>query len=373
MRRAAPALGLLGAVVLSSAGCGRRSSVVTVAATGLVEPLPPSELEGRAPAAVAPPPDAAPRPGPVGRKPVPVLYAGQSVSSAYARAAAPDAEHPKGTIAALRSDFVASSTGLAGEGTDDVSVVEVDLATATPLRSVPLARGVEWYDMHEGTRGPIVELQSQDEMTVAWLDDTLSTRARYTWPKLAKRNVELCGATTVGDRAVFVDCGTASRRTRAWVLGDKGPVANFSCPGRSVAWAMSVAPWSGRAVITGIGDAALAWSPCAFPVDGSAGLLTRSFPSSTSVFAWGGSLYVNSYDYGDGTHGIYRLDAGMRRTGAPLPDPRPPEVVAAESLVGYASHLEARLIEGLIVLKADHCCGEYGPPLYIFDPHADFE
>jgi hypothetical protein len=365
---------------LLAIGCSRGSGYGLVqpavaaplsdAETGAVSPalaLPPVPAGSAAPATSA---TSGPR-GPVGRRPVPIVVDGQSASGAFAPLAPPSADHPRGTLAVLRAVFVPDhARSLGGTGTDDVDLAEVDLATATPLRRVSLGHGITNYDLAVGASGAVLFVQSRAELTLAWVDAAFAIVARRSLPDLGSDRVRFCAFTGVGERAVLAGCGDGSDRTRVWVFDARSERVERSCAGENVNSLIELTPWGDRAVVTGIavrkGSGKLV---CAFRVDGRGGVATGSYALGASVFAAGGALYATNLSLTDYDFHVVGDDLRPARQG--VADPRAPEVVAAERLQGYASWLQARLVAGLVVLRARHCCGESGPGLYLFDPHAD--
>ncbi len=362
----------IGCLLLLAGSCSRRSARDTSSSVAAAAPLPSFELGavGREPAAAAVVDSRSPHP--VGRKPVPVIVGGDPVPPRFALAAAPTPAHPRGTIVVVHHETVAVDGNLPRD-TGDVSLVEVDLATASQVRSLPLGSRVELTGMGDGVRGPVVYLQSADELTVFWLDTALSVLARRSFPALGHEQVEPCAFGVVGDRAVLTDCGQGAitRTTRTWALDERGTMTKRSCPGASQMGSLEVQPWRGRVVVTGLGGGR-GWYVCAFRADGSSGVTVGEYPFGEWPVVREGVLHFFA-DKGTDATPFRALGDDLRPSGPLIADPRRPEILAAEHLVGYASRLRATLVEGLIVLVAGHCCGEWGPNLYIFDPHADHE
>jgi hypothetical protein len=376
MRRPAARALALAIAALCAVACSRRSGYVGygLVQSAIAAPVPASEMEASSLAQAPPPAPDPPAPsgptGPLGRKPVPVEIDGQTAPAGFARVAPPSADHPRGTLAVFRTVFVPEPPflGTNGEnGGEDVELAEIDLATAAPLRRGLLGHGIRDRAIAEGASGPVLFVQSRTELTLFWVNAAFSIVARRSVPALGSNNVELCAFTAVGDRAVLADCGAEkAARTRLWIFDARSEPLQRSCPGRNVNDLITITPWKDRAVVTGLATSSGPVS-CALRADGRGEVVTGSYSFNIRLLAGGGALYGARY----GDHDYRVVGDDLRLKGPTVPDPRPPEVVAAEALRGYASRLRARLIAGTIVLEPLYCCGETGPGLYLFDPHAD--
>ncbi|MGH7436098.1 MAG: hypothetical protein ACRENE_10535 [Polyangiaceae bacterium] len=347
---------LLGCLLLVCAACGRPSSRSTTPA-GISSGEAASFFAGDEAKGPS-------RPGATAREPIPILVDHGEVLPGFARAAPPSAAHRRGTlvVAVARFDRPGST-----HGRHDVTLLEVDLATAAHVRTID--SGTDWIGsfVADGATGPIAIMWKGPSLEVSWFDRSLAERAHHSVGDLVidPDDIYACGREVVGDRVVLARADGTSR-TSLWILDAGGNVVKRTCPGR----------WRPEASILGAGDDVVVgpigadggYLLCGLRADGTGPVRSRPYPSNVQLLGMAGNAYF-SVGWSDDAGlllppGFYRIGADLSPVLPVVEDPRPPEALAAEERF----HGEATRVNGTLVLARSPCCGNPGPYVFLYDP-----
>ncbi len=327
-----------------------------------------------APAATAtvPADGGSPAPRPLDRKPFPVFFRGHDVGGDFARLAPPSPEHPRGTIGVLADEGGVYADDGRPTGPWQRYFLELDLATGTPVRTLPVVNTADRAELYDGASGPILFLWGTAGATVIWFDRKLDEVTRHSFNVPHGKDVTMYGETAVGDRFVLALCD--GPHTPVWVLGEDGTAFARTCPQHTSYNVMTLAPWHDDRV------ALLVQAPesaCAFRLDGKGGVLSRGYSLLTAFEPHGNEILLAVGTEDPRTHGssvaFYTMGDDLRPRGPPRPEPeRAPEEVAASAILLHVEGKTVTLVNGTIVITGINCCGGYSPThLWLLDPHAD--
>jgi hypothetical protein len=362
--------GGLGVAAVSCGRCARSARAVEPPAAVA---LPDAEFVFR-PDAIF---DAAPiAPGRVGRKGVPVMADGQGVDSSFARGSAPGPEHPGGTIGVLQCKMQLKPGGIRYDTDDyytcDLSLIEVDVATATPIARVPIGDKIQHPVLVDGASGAIVFIRVGGKSSLVRFDRRFQIVARQATPALdADPLFKPCTFTVFGDEVVFTPCTEEKDRfVRSWTVDASGRVvAKHDCAGNPVG------RYFGAVVRKRIllREVAGEWA-CSFAPD-TPGATARTFEGGKSLFAAGDKLYFVEtvlLPYGSARPAFHEANDELVQVGPETQEPPPVDRVSHScSMDSDATDHTVQRVDGFTVISTRYCCGESGPSqLYICDEDA---
>jgi hypothetical protein len=330
---------LLATLLSTSPACSRRSASPPI----LPEPAPPA-----APAAAAAAIDELDAAD--GASDVPTAPLARLVEAAgldlgtFAVASQPDAEHPRGVIAAL------------GYAADSVFAVAVDVATAREVGRTELGPSdPDWATMIAGTQeGVVVATQTKDALDLVWLDRGRSVASRKTLAGLgADTGYDLRGFAAFDGRLVLASGGNGHVELR--LLDAHGNLVGVhTCHGGLFR--------PGRADLVRVGDQVV---------------LANMLSEGESLPLCAASLH-GAPRWRDATirHGEVRfrsdgiavavddgpprqLDAALRPTGPALPPEPPPDGPACKGVTGFPWQGDS--VGGAFVEYTISCCGDSSP------------
>jgi hypothetical protein len=305
---------------------------------------------------------------------------GEGVSPQTAMGANPDPEHPAGTIGVLACADYHGDPGGSASYWCDLSVAEVDVATAKPIAQVHVGDHVENPVLGDGAHGAF--LWFHDGGGQSWLlrfDGVRRIVARQPIPALDRDpKLSPCRYTAVGEEMVLSACGDERHRSvRSWTIDAGGRVvAKHDCPGGSFSPSFSAHAVRNRVVLTELQTSDTDWTTwaCSFNPDAPA-VTTRRFPFESSLFVSGDDAYVmDAIDRNFKNFIFHKVDDDLRPVGPPVDRPGPgPHGDRDCQIDRWGENHADRFIEGLAVVALHYCCGERGPSaVFICDPHADY-
>lgn len=259
----------------------------------------------------------------------------------------PTPSSPRGTVLVLAN------------GDDRSAMVEIDIATATPLsqRRLDLPPGAGLLMRREGDQ---IHLGVQGDDAFLWitLDATLSEIRRTALPRMGRKTlIDRYDAFGVHDgHAIVLTHGATAHvfdgKGRKTGVHSCAPLSFFGFTVGHVAFV------DGSAFILNLQDTYHDEALCGFRVDGGA-TTTASYAAGDALVALGSHLYLLRQD-GD----FFALNDALRPQGPAVDDPRPILPKAHCRVTGDVERRDVWAWDGTDVVLTGHCCG--GPPSGLF-------